>query len=253
MTPYIGITGFTTAAEVSEVVQSLPPTPDRLLMCGVLLSNALMSGSLSDAPGRCPPPDAITGIFSDDSRCLNLVHYRPRAGIDLVEALARATAIGGENCHGLQINATRGAAWPDPQALREYRDRCQPKRIVLQVRGEAMELPEGSPEEIARRCAAYEGIITDALIDASEGMGVPIDAARSAAYLSAVADAVPTLRLVVAGGLHAGNLASLLSPLLPRWSHVSIDAEGRLRDDQDNLSIPECKAYLVAALELLAS
>ena len=281
MTPYIGITGFTTAAEVSEVVQSLPPSPDRLLMCGVLLSNALLSGQSSDAPGRCPPPDAIAGIFSGDPRCLNLVHYRPRPGTDLVEALTQATAIGGPNCHGLQINATRGAPWPDPQALREYRDRCQPKRIVLQVGGEAMGLAEGRPremrdgaegegsgdpgapfparapgprpqDEIARRCAAYEGIITDALIDASEGMGVPLDATRSAAYLSAVAEAAPTLGLVVAGGLHAGNLASLLSPLLPRWSHVSIDAEGRLRDAQDRLSIPESRAYLAAGLELLA-
>ena len=310
MTPYIGITGFTTAAEVSEVVRSLPPTPDRLLMCGVLLSNALLSGAPSDALGRCPPPDAIASIFSDDPRCLNLVHYRPRAGTDLVEALTRATAIGGPNCHGLQINATRGAPWPNPRALQEYRDRCQPKRIVLQVGGEAMELAEGHPREmrdgaegegsgdpgaragnameaehgeegeglgdpgaglgtrntdqgpkifgprpqdvIARRCAAYEGIITDALIDASEGMGVPLDAARSAEYLSAVAEAAPTLGLVVAGGLHAGNLASLLSPLLPSWSHVSIDAEGRLRDNQDRLSIPESTAYLAAALELLA-
>ena len=299
MTPYIGITGFTTAAEVSEVVQGLPPVPDRLLMCGVLLSNALLSGQPSDAPGRCPPPDAIASIFSDDPRCLNLVHYRPLAGTDLVEALTRATAIGGPNCHGLQINATRGAPWPDPRALQEYRDRCQTKRIVLQVGGEAMELAEGEgsgdpgaragnameaehgeegeglgdpgaglgtrntdqgpkifgprPQDvIARRCAAYEGIITDALIDASEGMGVPLDAARSAEYLSAVAEAAPTLGLVVAGGLHAGNLASLLSPLLPNWSHVSIDAEGRLRDAQDRLSIPEASAYLAAALELLS-
>lgn len=42
MTPYIGITGFSTGGEVAEILQHLPAASDRLLMCGVLLSNALV-------------------------------------------------------------------------------------------------------------------------------------------------------------------------------------------------------------------
>ena len=252
--PYIGITGFTTADEVAAVAGALPARPARLLMCGVLLSNALLSGQPSAAPNRCPPPDAIAGIFADDPRCLNLVHYRPRAGANLADALARVSDIGGPNCHGVQINATRGAPWPEPAALAEYRERRRPRRIVLQVGREAMAAAEHNPAEIARRCAAYAGIITDVLVDASEGLGRPLDAERTARYLDAIASAAPAFGLVAAGGLHAGNLAALLAPLLPDWgSIISIDAEGRLRDGDDRLDIGAAEMYLDAAMQTLTA
>ena len=250
-TPYIGITGFTSPAEVADVVAALPTEPERLLMCGVLLSNALLTGESSDAPNRCPPPDAIAGIFSDHPRCVNLVHYRPQPGANLADALARAHEVGGPNCHGVQINATRGAPWPDPAALVEYRERCQPSRIVLQAGREAMASVDGDPTRLAQRCAEYTGIVTDVLVDASEGLGLPLDAARSAEYLEAIADAAPDLGLVVAGGLCAENVSELLSPMLPRWAGVSIDAEGRLRDGNDVLDVGAAVAYLRAAAELL--
>ena len=56
---------------------------------------------------------------------------------------------------------------------------------------------------------------------------------------------------MVAGGLHSGNIAELLSPLLPEWSAVSIDAEGRLRDADDHLNTDAAVAYLQAAMRLL--
>ncbi|MCY3690820.1 MAG: hypothetical protein OXI54_14455 [Chloroflexota bacterium] len=251
MTPYIGITGFTSPAEVAAVLASLPDAPDRLLMCGVLLSNARLSGESSDAPNRCPATEFIAGIFSDDPRCLNLIHYRPRPGVNLADALTRATQVGGPDCHGVQINATRGVPWPDPAALVEYRERSQPQRIVLQAGREAMASVDGDPARLAQRCAEYVGIVTDVLVDASEGLGLPLDADRSARYLDALADAAPELGLVVAGGLCADNIQELLSPLLPRWSNVSIDAEGRLRDGDDVLDVGAAVDYLRAALNLL--
>ena len=251
MTPYVGITGFTTPEEVGAVIQSLSSSPERFLMCGVLLSNALLNGATSDAPGRCPLPGSIAGIFSSDPRCLNLVHYRPRAEADLAETLARAMAVGGVNCHGVQINAIRGAPWPDPLVLQEFRDRCHPRRIVLQIGREAMKSAESRPDEIARRCASYEGIVTDVLVDASEGMGVPLDAQRTIRYLAAIAEAVPGMGLVVAGGLCADNLDALLSPLLLHWAGVSIDAEGRLRDSDDKLDVSVAGGYLREGVKLL--
>lgn len=253
-TPYIGITGFTTADEVKAVRAGWSGTPARLLMCGALLSNALLAGRPSGAPGRCPPPEAIAGIFADDPGCLNLVHYRPRAGVDLAAALARATGVGGPNCHGVQINATRGAPWPEPAALAEYRKHSRPQRIVLQVGREAMAAAGGSPAEIARRCAEYDGIVTDVLVDASEGLGRPLDAEGTGRYLGAIASAAPGLGLAAAGGLHAGNVGALLGPLLADWGEViSIDAEGRLRDGEDRLDVGAARMYLDAAVRALAA
>ena len=249
--PYVGVTGFTTPGEIRAVLAELPDAPPRPVMCGVLLSNALLAGQASDAPGRCPHPDAIAGIFQDDPRCLNLVHYRPQPGADLAAALTRASQVGGPNCHGVQINATRGTPWPDPAALVAYRDGAQPRRIVLQVGREAMASVDGDPARLAERCAPYDGIVTDALVDASEGLGQPLDATRSSRYLEAIAPAAPGLGLAVAGGLCADNIARLLSPLLPRWAGVSIDAEGRLRDDEDRLMVAAAGAYLRAAFDLL--
>ena len=143
--PYIGITGFCSQSEVESVLETLPAEPSRLLMCGVLLSNALLSGDPSGAPNRCPSPDGIAAIFSNDSRCVNLVHYRPQPGADLADALTHATEVGGPNCHGIQINATRGAPWPDPAALATYRERCHPSRIVFQAGREAMDSANHDP------------------------------------------------------------------------------------------------------------
>ena len=257
MTPYIGITGFTTASEVSAVLDGWPgpaaSASGRRLMCGVLLSNALLDGRRSNAPHRCPAPAAIAGIFAADARCLNLVHYRPRAGGNLADALARAADIGGPNCNGVQINATRRAPWPEPAALAEYRRRAEPERIVLQVGREAMAAGGNDPAVIAGRCADYAGIVTDILVDASEGLGRPLDAAATGRYLDAIAQAAPYLGLVVAGGLYAGNIAALLTPLLPAWGAVvSIDAEGRLRDGDDRLDTGAAREYLRAARRLLA-
>lgn len=249
--PYIGITGFCSRDEVDAVLKAAPANPGRLLMCGVLLSNARLSGDASGAPNRCPRPDAIAGIFSEDPRCLNLVHYRPQPGADVAVALTRANEVGGPNCHGVQINATRGAPWPDPAALASYRQSCRPSRIVFQAGREAMESVNHQPEVLARRCAEYSGLVTDVLVDASEGLGLPLDAARSADYLDAIRSAAPELDLVVAGGLHAGNISELLSPLLPEWAAVNIDAEGRLRDADDHLNTDTAIAYLRAALQLL--
>jgi hypothetical protein len=251
MTPYIGVTGFCSRSEIDAVLAPLPAEPDRLLMCGVLLSNALLSSQTSDAPNRCPTPASIASTFSDDPRCLNLVHYRPQPGANLADALARATEIGGPHCHGVQINATRGAPWPNPGALEAYRQRCRPSRIVFQAGREAMASVNHQPDELARRCAAYSGLVTDLLVDASEGLGLPLDPSRSAEYLEAIHSAAPELGLVVAGGLQASNISALLTPLLPEWSAVSIDAEGRLRDADDHLKTDAAIAYLQAARHLL--
>ena len=74
---------------------------------------------------------------------------------------------------------------------------------------------------------------------------------RHSPDLAAIAEAAPRIGLVVAGGLCADNLDALLSPLLPEWAGVSIDAEGRLRNSDDRLDVGAASAYLTEALKLL--
>ena len=249
--PYVGVTGFTSMGEVNDVLKHMPKAPERLLMCGVLLSNTLLAGGTRDKNGRYPPPEKIAAIFSRDSRCLNLIHYCPRMDADLAKSLVRASEVAGPRGHGLQINAAPSRPWPDPQAIAAYRHRSNPERVVLQIGREAIASTGHDPIDVARHCADYSNVVTDLLLDTSGGLGRPLDPATVAPYLETIADAAPQLGIVIAGGLRADNVAALLEPLARRWPGVSVDAESRLRDQNDQLMTDAAGNYVAETLRTL--
>lgn len=219
--PYFGITGFTTAAEVHGALDLLPPSPGRLLMVGVLTSNRIR------ASPRIPAVEAIPGIFPDDPRALNLVHYFTDEPATLGRQLAGLAGRCGPNLHGFQINGLR----PTRADLEEIRSARPGLRIVLQI---------GSPEEAARQ-------VDDLLLDASAGQGRPLDPDTVLPFLRELK--ATGLGLGVAGGLSAANL-HLLEPLLAEVPDLSFDAESRLRDEEDRLDFERVREYVEAALRL---
>lgn len=120
MTPYIGITGFTTREQVRMVFQGLVPPPGRRFMVGVLCGNRTLRGILTRWDTRRPLPAEIAGIFSADKHFLNLIHFRSSStGDELLAQLILVTELGGPHMHGLQLNMT----WPAPNVLEQYRSR----------------------------------------------------------------------------------------------------------------------------------
>ncbi len=237
MSPYIGVTGFTTAAQVSEALALVPLTSRRLLMVGVLASRRTCAGLPERSPRRLPTVEAIPEIFPDHPIALNLVHYYTDEPATLGRQLAAVAERCGPNLHGFQINGV----WPSRDDLEALRG----LRIVIQMDAGML---AGPPEEAARRAREIAGLADDLLLDASGGQGRPLDPAALLPFLRALADT--GLGLGVAGGLSASNL-HLLEPLLAEFPELSFDAETCLRDEEDRLDSERVREYVRAGLRLV--
>ena len=233
MTAYIGVSGFMRSDEVRGALAVFPDC-GRSLMVGVLVSAKTLSGQRNKYPNRYPLVEDIANIFTDDPRCLNLIHYasdeRPTNA-----ALEHLLRIGGPHCHGFQFNGE----WPHRAGLVGLLLRAGPGlRVVLQVRD--FDIPNKP---------YYGGLVTDVLIDASGGRGLPLNvtAARDGVRRFLNWDG---LGCGVAGGLCAETVGAL-APLMAECPGLSIDAEGRLRTEEDDLDMAKVRAYLRASADAI--
>jgi hypothetical protein len=248
---YIGVTGFTNEAEIREVLLAYPSDARHRLMVGVLMDNQTLAGKKNEQPARYPERGAIAQIFVEHRNALNLVHYHTSSRGDVLLAeLMAARRLAGPRCHGFQLNVK----WPDPATLRAYHQSnkvaAKPQRdvIVLQCGPAAMAETAGATE-LARRVTAYNGLVDYALVDPSAGRGEPFNAPFASEAFGEISKVAPDIGLGVAGGLSAETVGEL-SALLRTYADFSIDAEGRLRDSNDNLNIAAAIAYSKAANKL---
>lgn len=235
-TRYVGITGLVSRAEVDACLDALPT--GMTLMCGVLVSAKTLRGEKNRWWRRYPKPEDIAGIFSDDPRCLNLIHYCDDEPPD-ASLVSRLQKFGGEHCHGFQFNG----AWPEPPTLVALAG-CH---VVLQLNPR-----KGSLSNLRRAVAGLRHCDAHVLIDGSGGRGVPIS--------SDVADGWGmTIRgwfgndigLGFAGGLGADHLLRIAAEV--RSYNASTDVEGPVRDGDEGgtLNLAKARAYLKAAGEVM--
>ncbi|MCX6714957.1 MAG: hypothetical protein NTX72_04020 [Candidatus Uhrbacteria bacterium] len=240
--PYIGVTGFMNQEEVRAALAALSGTKHEL-MVGVLASAKTLRGETNSWPNRFPNVQEIAGIFSEDPRTLNLIHFATDDRNTIDVQLADMIELGGANLDGFQLNMV----WPDPQLLRTafFGHRL---RVVLQVGTNAYKQVNNDPQKLAERLDAYKEIVTDILFDLSGGLGRELDADAGLPVLRAVHRRHPSLGLGIAGGLCAETL-QLIKPIRREFPNVNFDAEGRIRDDKDaRLNMNKTTAYLKAAV-----
>ncbi|MEA2562222.1 MAG: hypothetical protein QOH06_3726 [Acidobacteriota bacterium] len=240
--PYLGITGFTSAAQVREALALVPPASRRLLMVGVLASRRTCAGLPERSPRRLPAVNEIPGIFPDHPLAVNLVHYYTDEPATIGRQLSGLARRCGPNLHGFQINGV----WPSRQDLEEVRSERPGLRIVIQMEAGML---AGPLEDAVGRAREIAGLADDLLLDASGGQGRPLDPAALLPFLRALADT--GLGLGVAGGLSASNL-QLLEPLLAEFPDLSFDAETCLRDEEDWLDLARVREYVRAGLRLVS-
>ncbi len=243
--PYIGVTGFMQRGEVDAVLQSVPEEAKRWLMIGVLVSSKTLDGVPNKWPGRYPSVDTIAGIFHEHPAAFNLVHFSTDTPERLLEQMVRITELGGEHFHGFQLNMK----WPDSGIIRRYKDEFPDKAIVLQCGHSALKAVGFNPSRLSAAVRNYEGICDYVLIDLSGGLGKPLDVYDSARYL-AYLNVDISMNLGIAGGLNADTLTELFVPIARAFPNISIDAEGKLRTDTDNLDIQKAKAFVSSAYDI---
>jgi hypothetical protein len=237
--PYTGVTGFMQPAEVELILRTPLFTGARQLMIGVLASSKTLAGQRNRHPRRYPVMADIARIFPADPRVLNLIHYFTEQTDTLAEQLDQLTAIGGPNLHGFQLNVR----WPSARQIDRHIAKYPRHRIVLQL-GPTV-LNDSAPKTLAAQLEVVRYPVTDLLVDPSGGVGRPFDPAVAREYLLALQrPGGPNMGL--AGGLGPETIG-VLAPLTAEFPGISIDAEGRLRDEHDDLDCARLLAYLTAA------
>ncbi len=251
MRPYIGITGFMSRDEVKWAWDAFKNTrlvPDYMLMVGVLASLKTLYGHTNKWPNRYPAVENISGIFIQDPGMLNLVHYNSKnTDMLFVQLMALTELIGSELFNGFQLNI----AWPDELELLSYKSHYPDKKIVLQIGSGAFKEIENSPKKLVERLGLYAGLIDYILLDMSGGKGKPLDTEILKEYLRAikVSFAGIDIGLGVAGGLGPDTM-HLVNPLSEEFSDLGIDAEGKLRNENDHLDMGFVEGYIRKAAEI---
>lgn len=247
--PYIGVTGFTSKDEALRVLEATPPTGDRLLMVGVLASSKTLRGEKNKWPNRYPAVQKIAGIFPDDPRALNLIHYSTDDPATLFSQMLELTSLAGTNFHGFQLNC----AWPPQSELQHFRNAYPEAKIVLQIGERSLEMVGHSAYGLSIKLfMEYKGLIDYVLLDGSAGRGQILEMEKVRRYLYVLQTLPIPIDLGIAGGLSPQSLP-LIEPLMRDFPDLSIDAEGRLRDSNDQLTIITVKEYVRLALEITSS
>ncbi len=243
--PYIGVTGFMTSSEVEAVLGALPEKSRYSLMVGVLASGKALQGEQGKWPGRYSAIGKIKDIFVPDLRAVNLIHYATADRTNLPDQLKALVELGGRFLNGFQLNM----AWPNPCDLEGIAFRGL--RIVLQIGTKALEQSQ-SMSGFRELLGAYDGLITDVLIDPSGGTGQPFNVEDVRSRLSIVREYFPKLGFGVGGGLSWETIDAIV-PLASEFPGLSIDAEGRLRTPQpeDKLDVERAKQYVLRAFQIM--
>ncbi|MFA6973194.1 MAG: hypothetical protein WC238_00445 [Parcubacteria group bacterium] len=247
--PYVGITGFMSRQEVDDVLNAIPADFPRLLMVGVLVSSKTMQGIPNKWPNRYPSADKIAGIFLDHPLALNLAHFNTKDPNELFDQMMEVTELGGKNFHGFQLNIK----WPEPHTLWKYKQKHPDKIIVLQCGEGALEDVSCDPIVLASLAGNYEHLCEYLLVDPSGGLGKPLNPHKGLQYLEQLHARVNHMQFGIAGGLSPITLEDLMSPIWKVFPYTSIDAEGRLRDGNDNLNVGVAINFIAKAHALFGN
>ena len=227
-TPYIGITDFMDADQVRAMLDVFlkngGPDISRKLHVGVMTSRKILNGIETRWKNAMPAKEKVASIFTASKHVFNVLHYADPEGVEVAENLERATAYGYPHMHALQLDMI----WPPIDALRHYRTLFPTIQLIFQANAAALAKVNNDPEAFVARLKPYEGIITYVLLDKSSGQGIGMNAAELLPFIRALASNFAYTGSAIAGGLGPDTM-HLALPIIRKFPHISIDAQGRLR------------------------
>ncbi len=232
--PYIGITDVPSAEWLRQRFRVFQEAGagelPYLLHAGVMMSYKWFHGLSDTYAAVWPKADQIEGIFIEDSRILNTLHYADYPDFDHPAPRTTVTEIEqilgwcGPHLGAIQFDMV----WPRPELLDAVRGVNPSLRIILQVGSRALDALDNDVSRLKRRVLSYNGALDDVLLDPSGGRGIPMDADKLRPLVAALQQAHPELGITVAGGLGPDTL-HLVEPLIRDFPGLSIDAQGQLR------------------------
>jgi len=244
--PYIGITGFMNRGEVATMLGLMPEMSGRKLMVGVLVNWETLQGKKLIKGNRHPKVEDISNIFVSSSLALNMIHYHTGKTETLFEQMAGLVELAGPNLNGFQLNIT----WPPIEELRKFRSEFPDFQIILAITKKAFDSVNNSPECLVMKIKEYDGLFDYVLLDSSGGKGLPMDIKKMQEYLLAMEVFDKKIGIVVAGGLGPKTM-NLASSLMSKNRNLSIDAEGNIRNqDDDSLNLNWAGDYLAQGLKM---
>jgi hypothetical protein len=252
--PYIGISGIMSRDEIRQIFSAIGFNDQRPTAFGVLISAKTIRGIPNKYPNRYPSPERLRDVFARwNARDLLVLHYSADNDRTLSEDIGLAIQAIGRAPDGLQINMgnKHDGRSPNPNKVAAIASVYPHMRIILQVASNQF----SSSAELWRHVREYAFSITDVLFDGSCGNGMDyfakswnVDGVR--ADLLELRSSFPHLGLGIAGGFSAYTLPQV-ADLLRDIPDLSIDAEGRLRDENDHLDVKAAIEYATMANRLV--
>lgn len=252
--PYISITGIMSIDEARALAGKMQELKDRFgdhhdLFLGLLVSRKTLAGEKNRWPERFPHIDHLSSLVTEAPGVYSLVHWNTDEPWRLAGPIVGISHMA-KNIHGFQLNM----AWPSIESLAIYRVFDPKAKIILQVGVKAMEMLGNSPLRVASVLSEYESFVDYALYDPSGGKGTPFDITEMYRYIDAAYQqgVHESTGIGFAGGLGPDTVEPMCEFLIGRYPGLSIDAEGKLRDENDHLDLEKASTYLENAYRMFS-
>ncbi len=259
MLPYIGVTGLM-GEELVQLNYLLSETEALkrgvILSAGILMSEKTLRGRVNKYPNKYPKREDVPKIIGcGGGGTINTIHYSTDSPETLdLQLMSIVGMFGGINTpegrctlNGFQLNVP----WPTVECIKNFRDMCRIAEhdvvIILQVGSGALKHIGYSPKSLADMLLQYDDHVDTVLLDPSGGTGTPFNVSTMRGLLEAI-HKNDRFRVGIAGGLCANALEGDVAQLLRDFPGTSIDAEGRIADENGRLSLPKARDYITKAL-----
>lgn len=230
--PYIGVTGITCKEDVEIIKSSLG---DLYGMYGVLVSYTTLRTELSHR-GRYPNIENLKEIFEVmPENALRTIHYNTRYAENLSRDIEEIIGLTNGLCNCVQLNVE----YPPLSQVIDIKEKNKDLKIIFQLGKESLKIGNRG---IVSRMEPYIQYIDYILIDASGGAGIEMK-------IMGTYDFAKPLRnlksLTFAGGLDGFSIFKFITMI--EHFNASIDAEGKLLNDDDKLDHEKVVNYIRAA------
>ncbi len=231
--PYIGVTGFKTEYEVCAVgelfTKYLYPESGYTAMFGFVCSSKRLLDI--DKEGETSP--ALKNLehlaATVPKGLLPMVHYFCTDGERLVDEIEQVFRINDiyerGSCRAVQLNS----AWPELNEVEKIKQIFPDLTIVLQFPRVATE--GKTAENVGAVAKTYAGLIDYALIDPSGGEGIDFELERNIELMLAVGEALPEVRMGIAGGLSGENVYCRYLSVAKKTRDFCIDTQKNVRKE----------------------